>query len=360
MSLETDPRMRPDLLAALKPLQMAINADAPPMDRKDTAAIEALNKQFSENMVTLYETLPNDLPGDDLEAALDESEITIDGQDGNKIKLYIRKPKNASTPLPAVLYIHGGGMTILNTAAKHHLRWIKSFALQGVVAMAVDFRNAWTLNGRNPFPAGLNDCAAAVKYIHAHKSSLGISHLILQGESGGANLSIATTIKANREGWVDAIAGIYALVPYIAGPEGFGWDEAKRLEVLPSLVENNGYFLHTNLMDAMGYYYHPVDSDLTNPLAWPYHAKVEDLKGLPPFVVCVDELDPLRDEGKAFLKKLIQAGVRASGEMNLGIVHGSEMISRKAIPDMYEKTVRGIVGFAKGLGEKREVEGLKI
>jgi hypothetical protein len=123
------------------------------------------------------------------------------------------------------------------TDCKINLRWCKSLALQGLVIVMVEFRNAYIKGKpRNPFPCGLNDCASAAKYVHAHKQELGISKLITSGESGGGNLAIATALKANREGWMEAIDGVYAVAPYISGA-AWGWTKEQQLAELPSLIE---------------------------------------------------------------------------------------------------------------------------
>ncbi len=62
-------------------------------------------------------------------------------------------------------------------------------------------------------------------------------NIVLQGESGGANLCLATSLAAKHDGNLAAIAGVYAMVPYISG--AYGWNESDQLAELPSLVENN-------------------------------------------------------------------------------------------------------------------------
>lgn len=215
----------------------------------------------------------------------------------------------------------------------------------GVVAIAVDFRNAYTTSGHNPFPAGLNDCAAAVQHIAAHKAELGISKIILNGESGGGNLAITTAMKANRDGWVDQIDGVYAIVPYISG--AYGWPVEKRLKELPSTVENDGYLLHMATSAGTAWYY--GSDDLENPHAWPYHAGVDELKGLPPTVLEMNELDPLRDEGNIFYQKLCAAGVQTEAKVVLGVTHGAALVFRKALPEVHNASVREVVAFAKSL-----------
>lgn len=234
---------------------------------------------------------------------------------------------------------------ILPTTSKVHRRWTHSLAAKGVISVLVDYRNAYTASGHHPFPAGLNDCAAVVQYIAAHKSELGISKIILQGESGGGNLSITTAMKANREGWVSQIDGVFATVPYISG--AYAWPLERQLKELPSLVENNGYLIQVENSAALAYYYGP--GDLENPLAWPYHASVEELKGLPPFILDMNELDPLRDEGLVFGQKLAAAGVHVESKVTSGIPHGAALVFRKMAPEFHNGAVRDIVAFARSL-----------
>jgi len=236
-------------------------------------------------------------------------------------------------------------MVILRSDNGIHTRWCQDLAALGLVVIAVDFRNAVDAAGHHPFPAGLNDCSDALTWIDAHRAELGITNIVLQGESGGANLCLATALAAKRDGNLEAIAGVYAMVPYISG--AYGWDEADQLAELPSLVENNGWFLNTAMMDVLVCSYDPQDGHRRNPLAWPYFATVEDLAGMPPHVISVNELDPLRDEGIAYYRKLQAAGVPSTGRVNLGLTHGADSICKSAVGDVYDSTVADIARFAR-------------
>jgi acetyl esterase len=238
-------------------------------------------------------------------------------------------------------------MVIINTYNPVHNAWRKDIAATGAVCIGVDFRNAWLPGQHNPFPTGLNDCSSAVEWIDAHRKELGISKIILQGESGGANLSLATALKANKEGWIKKIDGVYAVVPYISG--AYYWETERQLKEFPSLVECDGYVLNAKGMALISSVYDPGRKNAQNPLAWPYFAKESDLKGLPPVVISVDELDPLKDEGMKFYQNLLAAEVKAVGKMNLGIVHGAEMIFRNVIPDINKSVVGDIKRFADSL-----------
>jgi len=236
-------------------------------------------------------------------------------------------------------------MAVISTYNPVHNRWCTSLALAGTVAISVDFRNSYTKEGHNPFPAGLNDCAAAAQYIAAHKSDFRISKLTLQGESGGGNLALATALKANKEGWIHSIAGVFGYVPYIS--YAWGWPEDRLRKELPSCVENNGHMIGIKTSELMGHYYTPTKEDSTNPLAWPYHATEEELRGLPPHRLVMDELDPLRDEGMAYYRKLVAAGVEAAAQVNLGVTHAAGLMFRQALPEVHHAVVDSVVAFAK-------------
>ncbi len=166
---------------------------------------------------------------------------------------------------------------------------------------------------------------------------------MVSGESGGGNLAVATALKANREGWIDQIDGVYAQCPYISN----NWAEPN--PALTSLFENDDYFLNVGMMGALAKVYDPDGSNGDNPLAWPYHATRADLSGLPPHVVSVNELDPLRDEGLAYAHKLLEAGVPVVSRTVNGTCHAADCLFREAIPDVYLATVRDIKSFADSL-----------
>jgi acetyl esterase/lipase len=110
---------------------------------------------------------------------------------------------------------------VITTVNQIHLAFCKSLALSGLVVVMVDFRNAYLKGKHNPFPTGLNDCAAAAKYIGENKAEVGMKSLITYGESGGGNLALAIALKAKKEGWINLIDGVYGMIPYISG--GYSW-----------------------------------------------------------------------------------------------------------------------------------------
>lgn len=272
---------------------------------------------------------------------------TIAGVDGNEILLFIHMPAGhrpgETDDLPVVVHTHGGGMTLLSAADPGFTLWRDDLATQGVVAVGVEFRNAGGRLGPHPFPAGLNDCASAAQWVVANRAALGVSKIVMSGESGGGNLSLATALKAKAEGWIGDIAGVYAQCPYISG------QYAKPPLELTSLHENDGYFLACDNMGAMVKAYDPEHLHAENPLAWPLAANHDDLVGLPPHVVSVNELDPLRDEGLTYARKLLAAGVSTVMRTVNGTCHAGDLLFRVAMPDVYAASLRDVAGFARSL-----------
>ena len=129
----------------------------------------------------------------------------------------------------------------------------------------IDFRNSVTASSVPevaPYPAGLNDCVSGLKWVHANAATLGIdpTRIIIAGESGGGNLTLAAGLKLKRDGDIGLIKGLYAMCPCLAGQ----WPATDS----PSSVENNGIFidLHNNNI-AMGYGIEAFNA--RDPLAWP-------------------------------------------------------------------------------------------
>ena len=191
-----------------------------------------------------------------------------------------------------------------------------------------------------PFPAGLNDCVSGLKWVHANAAALNIdpARIVIAGESGGGNLTLATGLKLKQDGDIGLIKGLYALCPYIAGQ----WP----LPQNPSSTENNGILLELhNNRGAMGYGIEAFNAK--NPLAWPGFATAEDVKGLPPVVISVNECDPLRDEGVGFYRLLLTSGVAARCRQVMGTIHGTEIFP-VCCPDISRDTASDIANFAKG------------
>jgi len=342
--LKTDPRADPRMLAALAefgfdnaPPPAPVTADSP---LEEILEFLAVSEPAYEGV---FRAWFNGLPS--IENVERRSE-RIKGADDNDITLYVHRPKNASGRLPCVYHIHGGGMVILEASGCLATRWRDELSAAGIVVIGVEFRNGAGRLGSHPFPAGLNDCMSGLQWAFENKATLGISSIVVSGESGGGNLALAVSLKAKKDDKFDQIDGVYAMCPYISN----AW--ANKIHELPSLYENDDYFLNCTMMGACAVAYDPAHKNDRNPLCWPYFAEMDDLRDLPPHVISVNELDPLRDEGLAYYRKLMAAGVSVYSRTVNGTCHCGDMVFRKALPEVFGATVRDIKGFADSLSSR--------
>jgi len=269
------------------------------------------------------------------------TEDIVSSPDGNAIKLQVVRPDTDET-LACIYYVHGGGMMSGSCFDGPYRTWGRLLAAQGVAVVMVDFRNcisASSVSEVAPYPAGLNDCVSGFHWTVEHAAELGIDpgRIIISGESGGGNLTLATGLSLLRSGHIDRVKGLYALCPYIAG----SWPRAE----LPSTTENDGIFITVGSnRGAMAYGIEAFEAG--DPLAWPLFATIEDVTGLSPVVINVNECDPLRDEGIAFYRLLLQAGVPARCRQQMGAAHGADVMA-VICPDISRDTARDIVAFAR-------------
>ena len=264
--------------------------------------------------------------------------------DGNTIQIQVIRHADGQ-PRPVVYYIHGGGMAFMSCFDGNYRAWGKIIAAQGVNVAMVDFRNCVRPSSAPevaPFPAGLDDCVSGLEWVNANAEALGVERgrWIVAGESGGGNLSLATALRLRREGKLDLIRGVYALCPFIAGH----WPQ----ERYPSSIENNGILLdlHNNTF-ALAYGIEELEKQ--NPLAWPGFATEADVEGFPPVMISVNECDPLRDEGIAFYRTLMRAGVHARCRQVMGTMHGTEIFPM-ACPEISRDTARNLADFCRDPG----------
>lgn len=339
-NISDDPRIDPRIKATLGAM--------PTMSITNVATRQQLLDELNTpEAIAQYEQLNAMLEMMDSEDIAPSTGLTIttheftSAPDDNTIEVQFIRPESTE-PLPCVYYIHGGGMQHMSCFSGIYRAWGKIIAQQRVAVAMVDFRNCLTPSSAPevaPFPAGLNDCVAGVRWLAAQAGDLKIdaNHIIIAGESGGGNLAIATAMKLKQEGDINLVGGLYAMCPYIAG----SWPQ----ERFPSSTENNGISLdlHSNGA-AMAYGIDELNN--RNPLAWPSFATEDDVKDLPPTVISVNEFDPLRDEGIEFYRLLLRAGVPARGRQVMGTVHDTEIFAI-AGPDISRDTAASIARFCR-------------
>lgn len=257
---------------------------------------------------------------------------TIPGPAG-EIPVRIYTPVNAAAgALPCLVYYHGGGWVIGDLETHEGAcRLLANGA--GCRVISVDYR----LAPEHPFPAGPEDCYAAVKWVSANAAQLGIDakRIAVGGDSAGGNLSAAVAQMARDRGG-PAIA--FQLLIYPAT------DMALQT---PSRKENAvGYFLEEKTMKYFYDLYVPKGTDENNPYLSPLRTK--SFAGLPAAYVITAQFDVLRDEGRLYAEKMQAAGVKVKLVNYEGLIHGFFTMSgavpaaRSAIADAAKALKEGL------------------
>lgn len=341
--MEADPRIDPRLKAAMGAFPTAPRPDAESREALVAEANTPEARAAAEAMKAGMDALDSEeiAPSKGL---VTEEHSCVSEPDGNSVPILLTRPEGAEAR-PGVVYFHGGGMQTQSCFDGIYRAWARTIAAQGVAVAMVDFRNCLVASEASgetevaPFPAGLDDCVSAVRWVAANAAALRIDpgHIVVAGESGGGNLTLATGMRLRRSGELDLVRGLYALCPYIAGR----WPQDR----FPSSVENNGLLLdlHNN-RPAMAYGIEELERE--NPLAWPAFATEEDVRGFPPTMISVNECDPLRDEGIEFYRLLLRAGVPARCRQVMGTIHATELF-QNACPDISRDTAASLARFCR-------------
>ena len=255
---------------------------------------------------------------DDIQAApIDKPQvadewITVPAEVGD-VRVRIVKPVRAPAVLPVVLYIHGGGW-ILGNAGTHD-RLVRELAVGAGVAIAfVEY-------DRSPearHPVAIEQAYATARWIVAKGADKGLdaNRLAVAGDSVGGNMAAVLAILAKQRGDVRFVhQSLYYPVTDAAQ------DTASYREFA------NGPFLTAKAMAWFWDAYLPDRDKRGSVTASPLRASREQLAGLPPALVIVDENDVLRDEGEAYARRLIQAGVPTTSIRYNAIIHDFMMLS---------------------------------
>jgi acetyl esterase/lipase len=181
-----------------------------------------------------------------------------------------------------------------------------------VVGVSVEYR----LAPEAAFPVPLEDCYAALRWVHAHAADLGIDpdRIGIQGTSAGGGLAAALALLARDRGEVPLAFQILEC-PMIDDRLETESSRIDRLQVWSR--ESNTYGWSAYLGPLAG-------SDEVPYTAAP--ARAEDLSDLPPAIVCVGGADGFRDEDVQYALRLMQAGVATELHVYPGAPHGAQIV----------------------------------
>ncbi|MEA2933410.1 MAG: acetyl esterase [Variibacter sp.] len=222
-------------------------------------------------------------------AVAEKRDIAIAGPGGAlALRLYRGAGTSEGEPLPCLLFIHGGGWVLGNLESHDEICCTLANEAACCV-LAVDYR----LAPEHPFPAAVEDCAAALAWLADNAVDLGIDagRLAVGGDSAGGNLAAVVALMS-RDGALPRL--VYQLLLYPAADlaitaESYG-EATDGMTITPATMR---YFLR---------HYLPPGSDASDWRASPLRART--LAGLPPALVLTCGHDPLAAEGRRYAERL--------------------------------------------------------
>jgi len=267
-----------------------------------------------EESAAMFSVLPQpDVSG------LDIDDREVPGPEGDPpvtVRVYVPHER-AATPTPAILYIHGGGFFVGSIDTEHGGAAGLAKEL-GVVVASVEYR----LAPEHPYPAPLEDCYAALQWLHGAADELGVdtTRIAINGGSAGGGLSAGLALLARDRG------GPAICFQYLGIPE---LDDRLDTPSMNAFVDTPMWSRPAAEKSWEWYLGDLWGTDQVPAYASP--ARAEDLTGLPPAYVSVMEFDPLRDEGLDYAVRMIRAGVPVELHHFPGTFHGSAMVQTAAV-----------------------------
>lgn len=224
---------------------------------------------------------------------------------GLGIRLY--RPPGAHVAGPALLWIHGGGY-VIGSAAQDDVLCRRFASTLGATVASVEYR----LAPQNPYPAGLEDCYAALTWLSG-LPAVDPARVAIGGASAGGGLAAALALLARDRGEVPLVAQLLVypmLDDRSVGPQ----------------FDDPGHRLWTQESNRFGWsaYLGGADPAVAVP------ARRHDLSGLPPAWVGVGTLDLFHDEDLTYARRLREAGVPCDVEVVQGAFHGFDGVAPKA------------------------------
>ncbi|MRH92155.1 alpha/beta hydrolase fold domain-containing protein [Nocardia sp. SYP-A9097] len=238
--------------------------------------------------------------------------VTVPAAVGD-VRVRIVKPVGAQGKLPTVLYIHGGGWVLGNAGT--HDRLVRE------LAVGADAAVVFVEYDRSPearYPVAIEQAYATARWITEHGAGEGLdaSRLAVAGDSVGGNMAAALTILAKQRGDVRFVHQSLYYPVTDAGQDTESYREFA-----------DGPYLTAKAMAWFWDAYLPEKDKRDEITASPLRASTEELAGLPDTFLIVDENDVLRDEGEAYGRKLIAAGVRTTSARYNGTLHDFMMLN---------------------------------
>jgi acetyl esterase len=232
------------------------------------------------------------------------------------LRVRIVRPPSAQPLLPAVMYFHGGGWMVND--CETHDRLVRDIATgSGCAVVFAEYSRVPEAR----YPLAIEEAYAATRWVAEHGQEAGLrpDQIAVMGDSAGGNMAIAVTLLARQRGGPKLAAQI------LFNPTtDFSFDTDSYRQFA------EGYFLTREDMKRYWEQYVPDTESRGHPTVSPLRASVDELRGLPPAVIITSECDVVRDEGEAYARKLMQAGVPVIATRYLGTIHAFNLMNALA------------------------------
>lgn len=229
--------------------------------------------------------------------------------DGREIPIRLFYPKGEIQE-GMILFFHGGGWVTGNVESYN--KACRTLAIEtNQIVISVEYR----LAPEFPFPNGLEDCYDITKKFFTENEIVNVpaSKITLMGDSAGGNLAAAVSLLARDRGEFNVSKQIL-LYPVTYN------DHSDTSPYSSIITEGKDYVLTTkSVLDYMKLYI-SKEEDFYNPYVAPLLAK--DLSDQPKTLIITAEHDPLRDEGEAYGKKLLESQCEVEIHRVLDTIHG--------------------------------------
>jgi acetyl esterase/lipase len=296
-------------------LQLLDDFPTLPLSRETLADVRAARAELLAQQLSLEPDFP------DVEVA----DRSIPGPEAaTNVRFVVYVPKEASRPLPALVWIHGGGY-VLGSPDADGLQ-MKSLVRQlGCVVVSVDYR----LAPESPFPAGVEDCYAALRWTHAQAQELGVDRerVAIGGTSAGGGLAAALAVLARDRAELQ-VAFQVLLVPML--------DDRTAVAAEPHPFTGEFTWTPTNnLFGWTALLGRAPGGEGVSPYAAP--ARAESLAGLPPTYISTGALDLFLEEDMEYARRLMRAGVPTELHVYPGAYHGFSRAADARVAKAYAR-----------------------
>jgi len=229
------------------------------------------------------------------------------------------RPRNKPGKTAALLNLHGGGY-VLGTAERDHANCAKLAEDLNCVVLSINYRRA----PEHPYPAPLEDCYAALAWLHQNSNRLGVApdRIGVRGWSAGGGLAAALALLARDRGQypIRCLSLVYPM-----------------LDDRTSAGPVSGRFIWTEQANRFAWNSYLAGEVTPDEMAYAVPARAESLAGLPPTFIAVGSIDLFVAESVSFAKSLIDAGVSTELHVYPGAFHGFDLLAQSRLAQSFSR-----------------------